>query len=242
MRRKRERHNYLKDALAEICQLHDEIREIGFTALRASLPLAIRIGEKLYRIREGHKAKRWRKGEWLNFVKTLPFSQRSAYNYIGFYERRDELELQGIATLSEAMRLLYPPQPKLVSGTEEAESDPGTETALPMSEQASADGQASEEQPVHPQKRRKSLRRILHEISPAQLTKDLGRTHDAAITGIVAKMKEWNYPCEPFAGYGARMIEHGKALIEHGERWGDGSTLKTSRTTLASEECHHRMH
>src|SRR5262249_44241967 len=148
MRKKRMKRNFTEEALAKIRQLYGEIQEIGLSAVRTSLPKAIEIGEQLCRIRAGHRVPAIRKGEWSKVVKgKLPFSRATAYNYIVFFERRDELKCLTVRTVGEAMPLLYPPQLKLVSG-KEARSDPSTEAALRSNDQPVSTAADEEQQPV----------------------------------------------------------------------------------------------
>jgi hypothetical protein len=92
----------ITSVVREIARLHNEI----VAAARMSLKNAVEIGKHLYRIRES------RKGKWLKWLgDNTPFlSQRTAYNYIGLYERRDELKLANVANLSDAYALLCAPK------------------------------------------------------------------------------------------------------------------------------------
>src|SRR2546429_112916 len=85
----------------EIVRLHTEI----LSAARASLEKAIHIGRLLARIRAS------RKGKWLLWLESnVPFSQKTAYNYISCFERRAELKLVNVTSLSDAYALLLPPK------------------------------------------------------------------------------------------------------------------------------------
>ena len=90
--------------IAELKTLHGEIID----AVRMSLKKAIRIGEILFRIK-----KTCRHGNWHNFItEHLPFDCRTASNYMGCYQRRNELlksEIVSDLSLSEAYRKLRSP-------------------------------------------------------------------------------------------------------------------------------------
>lgn len=78
----------------EIVQLHQEIGE----ALRTTLPKAIRIGKLL-----AEQKAELRHGEWLPWLKkNLPFSERTAQDYLRFYARRGELKSAMVADLPGA--------------------------------------------------------------------------------------------------------------------------------------------
>jgi hypothetical protein len=70
----------------EIVRLHNEIklaRDEVLAVFKSALPKAIRIGELLTRIRAS------RKGKWVTWLAdNAPFSQATAYNYIGLYDRK----------------------------------------------------------------------------------------------------------------------------------------------------------
>lgn len=85
----------------EIRKLHDEINGFG----RKALDNAIRIGELLTQ----EKAK-LDHGEWLPWVQVnMPFTDRTARNYIRCFEKRDRLKSENVSDLAEAYRLLAPP-------------------------------------------------------------------------------------------------------------------------------------
>lgn len=108
---------------SEIKKLHGEI----CCAARTSLDKAIRIGELLADAKGNVKH-----GEWLSFVKTLPFSERTARNYMRVYEEREGLKSATVADLTEAYRLLEEPKtPSLPSDSEppQEEDTPHIRTA-----------------------------------------------------------------------------------------------------------------
>src|SRR6266480_2392947 len=74
----------------EISRLHGEI----LSAARTSLTKAIRIGKLLIRVRAS------RKGKWLAWLKdNVPFTDRTARNYIRCFQNRAELKLENVSSL-----------------------------------------------------------------------------------------------------------------------------------------------
>ncbi len=97
---------------AEVVRLHSEIT----TALAHSFDNAIRIGELLTE----QKAK-LEHGQFLPWVKeNLPFSDRTARNYMTLHSRRDELKLANVSDLSAAYQMLSSP---MVAGKPQNESE-----------------------------------------------------------------------------------------------------------------------
>jgi hypothetical protein len=89
-----------KSRVAEIVKLHAEIG--GY--LRMTLDKAIRIGELLTEQKTGLKH-----GAWLPWIESnLPFSERTAQDYMRFYDRREELKSASVADLRAARKLLAP--------------------------------------------------------------------------------------------------------------------------------------
>lgn len=85
-------------APAEILRLHGEI----VTAARQTLKLAMRAGELLAGVRAELPH-----GEWLPWCKAnLPFSDRTARNYIRVYEQRDLPKLENVSSLSAVYAVL----------------------------------------------------------------------------------------------------------------------------------------
>ena len=95
----------LRLSVSEIRKLHCDICE----AARTSLNKAIRIGEILTEVKSQLKH-----GEWLPWLtQHLPFSGRTARNYMQCYEQRERLKLANVANLSEAYDLLAEPKNSL---------------------------------------------------------------------------------------------------------------------------------
>ena len=88
----------------EIRRLHEEIGE----ALRTTLPKAIRVGELL-----AEQKAELKHGEWLPWCKAnLPFSERTASDYMKFHARRAELKTATVADLPAARKLLTASKPQ----------------------------------------------------------------------------------------------------------------------------------
>ena len=86
--------------VAEIRTLHAEI--LG--AVRMSITKAIRVGELLYQARHGLSH-----GKWLPWLEeNVPFDQKTAWNYMGCFDRRKEIEakLGMFPNLTDAYKLL----------------------------------------------------------------------------------------------------------------------------------------
>lgn len=82
----------------QIITLHNELAGLA----RTSLERAQRIGRLLMEVREslGH-------GEWLPWIEAnLPFTDRTARNYIRLHVKRDLLKLENVSDLAGAYRLL----------------------------------------------------------------------------------------------------------------------------------------
>lgn len=91
-----------KTRIEEIKERHGRIG--GY--LRNTLQDAIRIGELLIEQKEGMDH-----GNWLPWIKeNLPFSERSAQDYIRFYDRRKELKSAPVADLRSARKYLAAPK------------------------------------------------------------------------------------------------------------------------------------
>lgn len=81
-------------AADEIRSLHESI--VGHA--RQSLDNAIRIGEILTQVKSVLKH-----GQWLDWLeKSVPFSQRTAYNYMTCFERREAFKVADITNLTKA--------------------------------------------------------------------------------------------------------------------------------------------
>jgi len=95
-----------KKSVAQILKLHGEILD----AARTSLPKAIKIGELLAGIKN-----KLEHGQWLPWIqKNLSFSERTAQNYLRFFEEKDRLKNAAIAdfplSVSGALALLSEPK------------------------------------------------------------------------------------------------------------------------------------
>ncbi len=87
-----------KPALDEIAILHGEIT----AAARTSLEKAMRVGELLAGIKAGLSH-----GKWLPWVAAnLPFTDRTARNYLRVFEKRDKIKSESVSDLTTAYRLL----------------------------------------------------------------------------------------------------------------------------------------
>jgi hypothetical protein len=83
----------IDNASQEIKRLHEGIE----AKMRTSVQDAIRIGEIISNMKEKKEH-----GAFLPWVNTLPFSQRTAYNYIGLFSNASKLA--NVATLAEAFK------------------------------------------------------------------------------------------------------------------------------------------
>ncbi|MDZ4688158.1 MAG: DUF3102 domain-containing protein [Planctomycetaceae bacterium] len=102
-----------RDAAAEIVQLHGEIEQ----ALRTSLDKAMRIGELLADVKATLPHGQF--GTWCD--QHLPFTARTATNYMRLHKNRDRLKSETVSDLGAAYGLLASPKPIT---TESALSDP----------------------------------------------------------------------------------------------------------------------
>ncbi|MEI8062947.1 MAG: DUF3102 domain-containing protein [Verrucomicrobiota bacterium] len=97
----------------QIAQLHDEIN----ATLRTSLEKAITIGELLH-----HAKAKLPHGAWLPWIEAnLPFSARTATNYMRVFDERKLINQQSAADLSSALQLLAAPSITKLSEAERAE-------------------------------------------------------------------------------------------------------------------------
>jgi hypothetical protein len=206
----------IESVVIEIKRLYEEINNAMLPALKTSLPKALRIGELLYRVRES------RRGKWLKWLQdNTPFlSQRTAYNYVRCYERRHELTLANIANLSEAYALLYPPK-KRPSVEEEATaiSNGDARGVLDSSQQESAAAPVPRALPYRPPVTRKAIWE--RELDAAPEIKNVQIQIDRQLREIIQQIGnqiEHNPPSAHWLDFPARLIAHGKALIQHGER------------------------
>jgi hypothetical protein len=92
--------NSLDNATA-IAELHGQI----INSARKSLELAIQIGELLVLQKQKLKHREW--GRWIEAK--LPFTQRTANNYVRLCRFRDQIKLENVSNLAEAYELLAGP-------------------------------------------------------------------------------------------------------------------------------------
>ncbi|MFC1783488.1 DUF3102 domain-containing protein, partial [Planctomycetota bacterium] len=86
----------------EIISLHRELEGI----YKATLPKAIRIGELLAEVKAELDH-----GAFIPWIKTnLPFSERTARNYMNLYQNRAALKTASVADLTGAYKMLSPPK------------------------------------------------------------------------------------------------------------------------------------
>lgn len=98
-----------KNRIQEIVSLHQEIGE----HLKLSLKKAIKIGKLLTEQKEN-----LRHGEFTPWIKVnLPFTDRTARNYMRLYREKARLKTETVSVLTDAYRLLTEPKP--LTGTEE---------------------------------------------------------------------------------------------------------------------------
>jgi len=113
----------IETPLAELLRLHGEIAE----AARTSLDKAIRCGEIL----AGQKAS-VAHGKWLPWVKeNLPFTDRTARNYIRVFEHRDAIKSESLSDLTAAYAMLAAPKAQEPAPTRLAELEAVIEANLP---------------------------------------------------------------------------------------------------------------
>lgn len=92
----------LKIVTYEIFKLHDEITG----HLKQSLEKAVRIGELLSHTKEALRHGEF--GPWIE--KNVPFTDRTARNYMRLYSERDRLKTETVSDLKTAYRLLAAPE------------------------------------------------------------------------------------------------------------------------------------
>ena len=195
----------------EIAKLHGEI----LIAARMSLSKAIRIGQLLNRVRAS------RKGNWLKWIAdNAPFSDKTARNYISVYQRRAELKLENVSNLSEAYALLSAPTKGAGSTKRVRASNEALSPGEPVLASNGAPSQNNEpvEKP-RPQRRHRSRDGIMDAISPENLERELKQSQieiDKLFADTLAQISR--QPSVAWPEFPARLITHGKALIEQGER------------------------
>jgi hypothetical protein len=194
--KKKPKRNFTEEAFAEVCRLYAEIQDAGrdaiLSVMRVSLDKAIRIGEKLKGIRDGHK------GQWVKFSKRLPFSLRTAQRYVKLSERRDELLRDGMS-LTEAYDLLISPATdKLARDSVSYVND-------------------VKQLPAPAESKSKPFRRS--EISTKRLDRQLMHAQVKILqhlSEMLAQIKQQHY--EAAVGFGDGLIVNGRELVQQGER------------------------
>ncbi|NQT01346.1 MAG: hypothetical protein HQ580_04960 [Planctomycetes bacterium] len=89
----------------ELCTLYPKFEGI----MKSGLAYAIRMGELLT-----EQKSILGRGDFVPYLKTLPFSVRLAQDFMKFYRRRDELKNANVAFLTDARKLLSPAKKKIV--------------------------------------------------------------------------------------------------------------------------------
>jgi hypothetical protein len=99
--------NQVNPALAEIRELHADI----INAARSTLEKAIRVGELLV-----EQKTQLEHGAWLPWVsQNLPFTDRTARNYIGCYQNRARLKSENVSNLAGAYLLIEGSKKKAIT-------------------------------------------------------------------------------------------------------------------------------
>ena len=167
-----------------------------FEAARTTLTKAIKIGELLTRVRAS------RKGNWLKWIDdNLPFSHDSALRYVRCYEQRHDPRLRNVRNLSNAYGILCAPK---TTGTQRQSGNGRTQSVSA--------------------RRHKSRHSIMEAISPEDLERDLTRSQieiDKLFTDTLAQISRQDHAT--WSEFPARLIQHGNALIQQGERLRDGN-------------------
>lgn len=91
---------HLLDKKKQLATLHSEV----MASLRTSLEKAIQIGEILAEVKRTLPH-----GEFTPFLATLPFSDRTARNYIGVYNNRKMIKTEGLSDLNQVYEFLKAP-------------------------------------------------------------------------------------------------------------------------------------
>jgi DUF3102 family protein len=221
----RERDGTLAGAVREITRLHGEI----LAAAKMSLEKAIKIGELLSRVRAS------RKGKWLAWIKnSVPFSDQTARNYIRVYERRDDPKFKNVLNLSDAYSLLCAPG-KGQSATKAlaaqgldnvSKKELESVSSQPDDASESESGSLAGPPPAKPERRSKSVRSILREISPENIRRLLGQSQieiDKELGETIAQVGRQDHAEWP--EFPDRLATHGKALIAQSKRLTQGKPI-----------------
>jgi hypothetical protein len=208
----------IDSVVKEITRLHGEIEKARgeiLAVFKLSLPKAIRIGELLYRVR----ASPGRKGKWLTWIAGhVPFSQRTAYNYINLYEKRDSLQHLQTPSLNNAYKALLPPRTRSRAEPESAIVTDSSATESDGSADRSTEAEiAPAPKTAQPQRRHKSQRQIMRElqkIADQECEAEI-KTNDqlsAMIEKLSSKVRA------AWLELPSRLAMHGKSLVELAER------------------------
>lgn len=103
------------NSLAQIKRLHSEI----LVAARKSLTSGIEIGRLLFEQKKSLPHGQW--AQWLNA--NVPFTPRTATNYMRLWDERERLKTETVSDLTTAYRLLSPPSEPACDSTSTAVSD-----------------------------------------------------------------------------------------------------------------------
>lgn len=154
----------------EIQRLHDEI----MGQLRTTVQKAIRIGELLTEQKADLQH-----GQWLPWLEeNVPFSERTARNYMRVYEKRAELKSANVADLSSAYRAVG----LLSDGSDKNESQIGSDSEDPER------GESKEEE--------KSAGATVVEDSEQQQSSPLLDTESEQSVHFKSTTDKWNTPPE----------------------------------------------
>lgn len=95
--------------IQEIASLHVEL--VGMA--RQTLPMAIRIGQLLHEQKEALPH-----GQFTAWIEAcLPFTPRTARNYMRVFEHRERLKTESVSVLTDAYRVLTPPREEAGAST-----------------------------------------------------------------------------------------------------------------------------
>jgi hypothetical protein len=213
MASKGQRDGTIDGAANEIRRLHADV----ILAAKTALAKAIKIGELLYRIRAS------RQGEWLLWLQAnMPFTHRTALNYMECYNRRDELEAAHITNLKDAYALLLPPvspsksTKKVETSFNRADDESGNVFDRSLGQTGPVN---NTETAMQPRQKTKSVRTIMREISPEGIDRGVKNDQvkiDRLLAETALRITRHNRALWP--EFPERLITHGNALIRQGER------------------------
>jgi Protein of unknown function (DUF3102) len=227
----------------EIIRLYNEVKaaegrteEAYRHTFRPSLPAAIELGRLLTNVRAS------RKGKWLKWLKdSVPFDQKTAWRFMECYRRRDRVEVRQLPnlTVTDVLALPFEPKKKRRSSRaveeyvrkgiavdekaarkmlrEQSERVDDAPTVTPEPESFEA-GLKTEPEPP-PQRRHKSHRQIMKEISSENLERDLEKSQikiDRDLDHTLDQISRQDHAA--WSDFPARLMGHGNDLIREGER------------------------